>query len=317
MQLCLWAGADPHAKVPDLHSLLYYRSVDEDEGYSAVEEACSNGHDEILRRLRPDPAVDDFEELYRRAANERVVGVLAEEALPRDGSAVIEWQLSRLVWSGRVSTGTLRALFTLGVRWEVSSKAEIAQTRRDLLVLGNWRFEEVMKLLGSGDHCSSEVLVELARTPTMRARMKALGLIPSSPYERSGFNRSRPSEAKAILAKFGIEVPRNKVRDQGAPLDRVARIGAWSATGEKLRLSRAELLERVWRTPVDTLAKEWGLSGRGLAKACRRLQVPVPPRGHWARLRAGKPARRPKLPELPSGQGEEIIVCLPPAPEGG
>jgi len=35
---------------------------------------------------------------------------------------------------------------------------------------------------------------------------------------------------------------------------------------------------RVWSVPVDKLATEWGLSGRGLAKACRRLKIPVPSR---------------------------------------
>jgi hypothetical protein len=63
--------------------------------------------------------------------------------------------------------------------------------------------------------------------------------------------------------------------------------------------------------PVDKLAKEWGLSGRGLAKACRRLQIPVPPRGYWARVAAGQRVRRPKLPALPPGQGEEIHIRVP------
>jgi hypothetical protein len=63
--------------------------------------------------------------------------------------------------------------------------------------------------------------------------------------------------------------------------------------------------------PVEKLAKEWGLSGRGLAKACRRLQVPVPPRGYWAKLAAGQRPRRPRLPSLPSGQAEEIVIYPP------
>lgn len=83
-----------------------------------------------------------------------------------------------------------------------------------------------------------------------------------------------------------------------------------------LRLERSELFERVWTVPVDTLAKEWGLSGRGLAKACRRLRIPVPPRGYWAKVAAGQRVRRPKLPALPAGQGEKVVIQVPGEPEG-
>lgn len=61
---------------------------------------------------------------------------------------------------------------------------------------------------------------------------------------------------------------------------------------------------------MTTLAKEWGLSGRGLAKACRRMKVPVPPRGYWQKLKAGKRVSWPKLPDLPAGQAEQIVVHL-------
>lgn len=47
------------------------------------------------------------------------------------------------------------------------------------------------------------------------------------------------------------------------------------------------------------IAKEFGISDRGLAKTCARLEVPVPSRGYWAKLQAGKrasgaPLRAPK-----------------------
>lgn len=37
-------------------------------------------------------------------------------------------------------------------------------------------------------------------------------------------------------------------------------------------------------------------------------QVPVPPRGYWARKAAGKRDVRPKLPPRPPGLGEETVV---------
>lgn len=45
------------------------------------------------------------------------------------------------------------------------------------------------------------------------------------------------------------------------------------------RLTRRELYDLVWKTPAYTLAKEFGMSGRGLGKLCERHNIPVPPRG--------------------------------------
>jgi hypothetical protein len=71
-------------------------------------------------------------------------------------------------------------------------------------------------------------------------------------------------------------------------------------------LTRQELYDRVWAQPVDTLAKEYGLSNVGLGKACRRHDIPVPPRGYWARKAAGQELRRPPLP--PAKDGEESVT---------
>lgn len=47
------------------------------------------------------------------------------------------------------------------------------------------------------------------------------------------------------------------------------------------RYNREELYERAWSTPMQKLAKEYGLSDVGLAKTCRKLCIPVPRRGYW------------------------------------
>src|SRR5262245_32586672 len=70
-----------------------------------------------------------------------------------------------------------------------------------------------------------------------------------------------------------------------------------AAPGRSISLSRDELYRRVWSRPVESVARELGISGRGLAKICTRFEIPVPPRGHWAKLAAGK--RAPGIP-LPS-----------------
>jgi hypothetical protein len=39
----------------------------------------------------------------------------------------------------------------------------------------------------------------------------------------------------------------------------------------------------------ETRALARPISGRGLGKMCARLNIPVPPRGYWAKLAVGKP----------------------------
>lgn len=75
------------------------------------------------------------------------------------------------------------------------------------------------------------------------------------------------------------------------------------------RYDRWEIYEKVWKTPMKDLALEYGVSDSGLRKACTRLQVPVPARGRWAKMAAGKPvAARPAL----SGLGQSDDQSNPP-----
>ena len=313
VMLCLWAGADPHVAVPVLRWGL--GNEEDEDRYSAVYAACSGGHFAILERLKPDPSLDDYEELYRCACNEKTVELLVCSKPPANPSQLVVTQLSRAAWSCSWSScqdrpvETLQALFIAGVRWEGSPAREIVDTRRALLKAGDCTFVRLMRLLATDDYCSRELLAELARTPSMRKRMVQVGLIPPSPGQRSKFDPSRPSKAREAMAKFGVEPPKEK--KPAVILPPVVYIGGWTRNGRSVRLDRPTLFERVWSVPVDKLAKEWGMSGRGLSKACSRLKVPVPPRGYWARVAAGQRAHRPKLPILPPGQAEEILICMP------
>jgi len=61
-------------------------------------------------------------------------------------------------------------------------------------------------------------------------------------------------------------------------------------------VTREQLYEQVWSVPIWTLCEQYGLSDNGLRKICRRLNVPVPPRGYWAKVEAGHKARKTVLP---------------------
>ena len=72
-----------------------------------------------------------------------------------------------------------------------------------------------------------------------------------------------------------------------------------------INFSRRELYEQVWSTPMIKLAKQYGLSDRGLAKICKKHNIPCPPRGYWAKLQAGKKVK--KIP-LPPTESTDVII---------
>src|SRR2546428_12082544 len=69
--------------------------------------------------------------------------------------------------------------------------------------------------------------------------------------------------------------------------------------GRRHEVHREELYAQVWSEPMVRLAKRYGVSDVALAKVCRKLDIPVPPRGYWRRLETGW---RPMPPPPPKGR---------------
>lgn len=79
-------------------------------------------------------------------------------------------------------------------------------------------------------------------------------------------------------------------------------------------VDRETLYQEIWAEPVSVVATRYGLSDVGLAKICRTLAIPLPSRGYWAKVKAGRIMAKPALPKL--SQPTEIsrrLVPLPPA----
>ena len=76
--------------------------------------------------------------------------------------------------------------------------------------------------------------------------------------------------------------------------------------GKRKVLSRAELYALVWDRPMQAVAKEFGISDVGLAKICRRADVPYPGRGYWAKRAAGKATLEVPLPPRGLGESDDI-----------
>ena len=85
---------------------------------------------------------------------------------------------------------------------------------------------------------------------------------------------------------------------------------------QPVTISRDDLYAQVWVKPMMQLASEYGISGNGLAKICRKLAVPYPGRGYWARKAAGQKVSQVRLPDKAEGVPSQVRIAptLPPPP---
>src|SRR5438270_10187350 len=79
-------------------------------------------------------------------------------------------------------------------------------------------------------------------------------------------------------------------------------------SGKERVMTREELYRLVWSKPITELAKEFGMSDVGLAKVCKKLNVPKPYRGYWQLIEAGRKPRNPPLPPPRKGDPTEAIL---------
>ncbi|MDD3436186.1 MAG: hypothetical protein PHC64_03430 [Candidatus Gastranaerophilales bacterium] len=73
-------------------------------------------------------------------------------------------------------------------------------------------------------------------------------------------------------------------------------------------LNRKQLYKLVWEQPISQIAKEYGLSDRGLGKLCERNAIPTPPRGYWAKIQSGQKIKKPPLLFADSTNPDKTIL---------
>ncbi len=299
VSLLMWLGANPRCKglaTEDLDSA----TVFEDAGMqSALQIACGSRVPEILKRLKPDPAVDDLRELMTAAASwhttpECVAYLMRLGADINDkvdgGSTALGRCLSNFGWTEAVweygsrsvaipiarlrePLEALRFLLENGARWTPDERL-IADTRRSLYRLEQEATVIVLDLLRKYRACDDKVLDALIGTPKMRGILKAV-VGWRTEDKRQGVSKSIVSKRRSFPSKTGARV-RNVLSS---------------------RYDRERLYEEVWREPTQKVAERYGVSDVAIAKACALLNIPKPPRGYWARHAAGQ--KLPKRPPLP------------------
>ncbi len=84
---------------------------------------------------------------------------------------------------------------------------------------------------------------------------------------------------------------------------------------EEITISRNQLYDLVWSKPVVQIAKDFGISDVAIAKICKKLKIPKPGLGYWAKKQNGHRVRQKPLPELKLGELESYTIHkVEPAP---
>lgn len=77
-------------------------------------------------------------------------------------------------------------------------------------------------------------------------------------------------------------------------------------------ITRESLYEEVWTEPVSRVAPRYGISDVALGKVCRKYRIPLPPRGYWAKINAGKSPRKLPLPTAREFENHSLPLSRSP-----
>jgi hypothetical protein len=305
VSLMLWAGADPRTEGPspgDPDDLEYHTTALQQAGYKA--------NVKILKLLKPQPDRDNVSELIRHSAMfggmEAVSYLLQLDAnlndKPNGGSSALDgslWNLGfdrvapfyrkrqRPLYEVRASLDLIHKLVEHGALWRPDDNHALNTLRRTLFACEPGVTTELLKILRKHQACSEEVVHDLLRTSRMQQHLTP---VESRLPRNSEKNLQKRSDGET---KGATPPPGRKSSEPPSPSYQLLR-----------RYNRDLLYDEVWKQPMWTLAKKYGISDVGLAKACRKLGVPLPGLGYWAKKAAGKKVpKRPPLPALAVARG--------------
>jgi ankyrin repeat protein len=302
VSLLMWAGADPRSSGPTLED---DEDLDDSEHTTALAAAAYGKNLQIFKRLKPDAKTDDIDRLLTRAANfghADVVQYLLElGAKPNDklngGSTALDncfesfgyesfryrFDSTGFISASKASRycvsntrATTQLLLEQGALWRPDNAAQLGRVRRNLYECEPDVTLELVERLVKHTACTQDTIYNLLRTPAMKKH-----LIPAA--RRFG------------LLGFDVRTVEQKAEDERQK--EVSR--QWALRHLASKYNREEIYQEIWSEPIQHVAKRYKISDVGLAKVCKKLNIPRPGRGYWAIKAAGKTTpKRPPLPEL-------------------
>ncbi|NEW79638.1 MAG: hypothetical protein GZ086_09515 [Gelidibacter sp.] len=78
---------------------------------------------------------------------------------------------------------------------------------------------------------------------------------------------------------------------------------------ETIELTRIQLYDLVWSTPLSKLTLKYALSNDGIKKICKQFDIPIPDRSYWSKLKFNKKVKIEKLNPVFGGE-DKIILTL-------
>ena len=197
ISLLMWAGANPRGLGPDLDD----RYADDPECHTtALREACSKGSPDALKKLKPDPHLDNLSDLLQAAAlsdsKELIDYLLHLGAQPNDkpngGSSALDRCLWHLPWEDRntftskqlaskyaLAGGFARIerLLEAGAQWRPSDPDDGMKSVRQMLCKCEPAVTvTLMKLFAKYKAAPEDLLEELLDTPRMRGHLSTIGM---------------------------------------------------------------------------------------------------------------------------------------------
>lgn len=77
---------------------------------------------------------------------------------------------------------------------------------------------------------------------------------------------------------------------------------------ETIELTRKQLYDLVWSTPISKLAQQYACSSDGIKKICKKFEIPMPQNGFWLKLKHNKKVKIEKLNPIFGGIDKIVLT---------
>ena len=75
-----------------------------------------------------------------------------------------------------------------------------------------------------------------------------------------------------------------------------------------VELSRKQLYDLIWSTPISKLTEQYALSNEGFKKICKQFEIPMPQNGFWLKLKHNKKVVIEKLNPIFGGVDKIVLT---------
>jgi hypothetical protein len=77
---------------------------------------------------------------------------------------------------------------------------------------------------------------------------------------------------------------------------------------ETIEITRKELYDIVWSSPITKLTLQYALSIEGLKKVCKQFEIPIPDASYWSKLKFNKKIKKEKLNPIFGGVDKIVLT---------